>query len=188
MRLWSQYISFGGSMTYLVHTFRLPGGLVLCYSLRMTDRLMSITMMPSSTIINCHQLSIIIINYHQLYHQLSSAIINYHQLYKSAISSTIINYSIINYVTNYIINYHQFSTIISFDAIFGTQIRWRSRAAELSPLRPFVAPHRSSLWKALKMTSHYHHVSPGHFQSSNPSKISNILVSKISDVLACIYL
>ena len=58
MRLWSQYISFGGSMTYLVHTFRLPGGLVLCYSLRMTDRLMSITMIPSSTIINCHQLSI----------------------------------------------------------------------------------------------------------------------------------
>ena len=142
MRLWSQYISFGRSTTYLVHTFRLPGGLVLCYSLRMTDKLMSITMMPSSTIINCHQLSIIIINYHQLYHQLSSAIINYHQLQHHQLSSAI-----------YHRLYHQFSTIICFDVIFGTQIRWRSRAAELSPLRPFVAPHHSSR-KALKMTSH----------------------------------
>ena len=68
MRLWSQYISFGRSMTYLVHTFRLPGGLVLCYSLRMTDRLMSITMMPSYTIINY------IINHVIKYHQLSSTI------------------------------------------------------------------------------------------------------------------
>ena len=52
--LWSQYISFGRRLTYLVHTFRLPAGLVLCYCLR-TDK-----WRPS---LHCHHQLSSIINY-----------------------------------------------------------------------------------------------------------------------------
>ena len=158
MRLWSQYISFGGSMTYLVHTFRLPGGLVLCYSLRMTDRLMSITMMPSSTIINCHQLSIIIINYIISYHQLLSTIINYiNQLYHQ-LSSTTASSTMSPTISSTIINSRQLSVLMLSLVLKSDGALELQSSAPWDPSLHLIALPSGKHWKWPATITMYHPV------------------------------